>query len=154
MGRAHQIEGIISKGQLVPLKFTQAGVAASQSNVQLEITNVVFSAGTSDATLDYPSNDEYVMPFDGEIVAISAELTAAATAGSLTVGPTKDGTEESDPTLSITTATEAYDTCLRGTATFVAGDRIGCEITTDASWDGTSADLTVLVWVLVNIEGV
>lgn len=149
MGRATQMERIIAKGQLVPLVFMQDAVAASQTNVQLPI------AETNDGTTtSVNASDEYVMPFDGEIVAITAALTAAATAGTLTVGPTVNGTEEADPTLSITTATEARDKAARGTATFVAGDLIGAEITTGGTWDGTTADLVVVVWVLLHLEGI
>lgn len=142
-----QIERITSKGQLVPLVFHQNAVAASQTDAQLPLVE-------TSATTSSTDNTGYVMPFAGEIVAVSAELSAAATAGTLTVGATIDGTEETDPTLSVTTATEAWDTCTRGTAPFSAGDRIGAEITTDGSWDATTADLAVVVWVLVEIAGI
>lgn len=142
-----QIERITARGQLVPLTFHQNALAASQTNVQLPLVE-------TSATTSSTDNDEYVMPFDGEIVAISAEVSAAATAGSLTIGPTVDGTEAADPTLSITTATEAWDTCPRGTAQFAAGDRIGAEITTSGTWDATTADLAVVVWVLLYVEGI
>jgi hypothetical protein len=141
-----QIDRVIAKGQLVPLVFMQDAVAASQSDVQLPIAEVNAGAGNT--------VDGYVMPFDGEIIGISARLTAAATAGTLTVGPTVGGTEETDPTLSITTAQSARDTCARGTATFVAGDLIGAEITTGGTWDGTTADLAVTVWVLLYLDGI
>lgn len=142
-----QIERITARGQLVPLTFHQNAVAASQTDVQLRL---VETAATSSDT----DNDEYVMPFDGEIVAISAELSAAATTGTLTIGPTVDGTEKTDPTLSVTTGTHVRDTCPRGTAKFSAGAKIGAEITTGGTWDGTTADLAVVVWVLLYIEGI
>ncbi len=142
-----QIERIVSRGQLVPLTFHQNAVAASQTNAQLPL---VETSATSSST----DNDEYVMPFAGEIVAISAELSAAATAGALTIGPSIDGTEVADPTLAIATQTEAWDTCPRGTAKFAAGDRVGVEITTDGSWDATTADLAVVVWAIVHVEGI
>lgn len=141
-----QIERIIAKGQLVQLTFMQDAVAASQTNVQLPIAEVTSAAANA--------VDSYVMPFAGEVIAISAVTTAAATAGTLTVGPTKDGTEFADPTLSITTAQEAWDTCPRGTALFAAGDQIGCEITSSGTWDGTTADLAVSVWVLLYLDGI
>lgn len=146
--RATQIERVIAKGQLVPLVFHQADLAASQSDVQLSV------AAVDNAADDQLAVDGYVMPFEGEIVAISARLSAAATAGSLTVGPTVGGTEKADPTLSITTAQSAQDAALRGTSPFAAGDVIGAEITTDGTWDGTGADLTVVVWVLLHLEGI
>lgn len=141
-----QIERIVSKGQLLALSFMQDAVAASQSNVQLPIAEVNAGAGIA--------IDGYVMPWAGEIVGISAYLSAAGSAGSLTVGPTVNGTEAADPTLSITTATTASDVCPRGTAQFAAGAVIGAEITADGSWNGTTADLGVTVYVLAYLDGV
>jgi hypothetical protein len=141
-----QITNELSRWQLVPLVFMQDGVAASQTNVQLPIAEV--NAGAGNAV------DGYVMPFEGEIVAISAALSAAATAGSLTVGPTIAGTEKTDPTLSITTDTAKSDTCGRGTNRFAKDAVIGAEITSDGSWDGTGSDLLVTVWVLLKIMGI
>lgn len=134
--------------QLVMLTFMQDAVAASQSDVQLPLAEV--NAGAGNAV------DGVVMPWPGVILAVSARLSAAATAGSLTVGPTINGTEQTDPTLSITTAQSARDTAAVGQAppTFAAGDLIGAEITTDGSWDGTSADLAVYVWCVVTATGV
>lgn len=148
MSRATQIDRTIAKGQLVPLVFHQADLAASQTDVQLSV------AAVDNAADDQLQVDGYVMPFEGEIVGITARLSAAATAGTLTVGPTVGGTEKTDPTLSITTAQSASDTAVRGTAVFAAGDLIGAEITTGGTWDGTTADLTVVVWVLLYLEGI
>ncbi len=141
-----QIDRSISKGQLCQLTFMQDNLAASQTDVQLLVSEVASAAANA--------VDGYVAPFAGEIVAISARLSAAATAGTLTVGPTVGGTEKTDPTLSITTAQSAWDTAIRGTTTFAAGDLIGAEITTGGTWDGTSSDLVVNVWVLLYLDGV
>lgn len=124
----------------------QDNVAASQSNVQLLIAEVASAAANV--------IDGYVMPWAGTIVGISAIVSTAASAGTLTIGPTVDGTEASDPTLSVTTAATASDTATRGTAAFAAGAVIGAEITTDGSWNGTSSDLGVTVWVLVDVTGI
>jgi len=140
------IDNVLSKYQLVPLVFMQDAVAASQTNVQLEVVQVA-SAALNAVT-------GYTMPFKGEIIAITADLDAAAAAGNLTVGPTIGGTEEADPTLSITTEATKSDKCLRGTAPFAAGAIIGAEITTDGDWDGTSSDLVVVVWVILEISGI
>ena len=43
---------------------------------------------------------------------------------------------------------------MRGTIPVAAGDEIGAEITTGGTWDGTSSDLCVVVWVLLNLEGI
>jgi len=141
-----QVNNAIAKGQLVPLVFMQDNVAASQTNVQLLVAEVASAANNA--------CDGYCMPFAGEIVGISAHLTAAATAGTLTVGPTIAGVEASDPTLSITTQTDKSDTCKRGTNVFAKDAVIGAEITSGGTWDGTSSDLVVIVWVLLNISGI
>lgn len=141
-----QFERITSAGQLVAYTFMQDNVAASQTNVQLGVAQVDSAAGNA--------VDGYTMPFAGSIVAITADLSAAATAGTLTVGPTIAGTEKTDPTLSITTQTTRSDkAATRDTTRFVAGDVLGAEITSDGSWDGTTADLVVVVYVIFDVTG-
>lgn len=139
-----QIERIIAQGQLVPYVFGQDALAASQTNVQLPVAVGEASQAVTG----------YTMPFGGEIVAIAADLSAAGSAGSLTIGATIAGTEGADPTLSITTETTKKDTAVRGTARFNAGDVLGAEITTDGSWNGTTADLAVTVYVLLYVDGI
>lgn len=139
-----QIERITARGQLVAYVFGQDALAASQTDVQLP---TAIGEGSQAVT-------GYTMPFAGEIVAITADLSAAATAGSLTVGPTIGGTEKTDPTLSITTQTTRSDTAPRDTAKFAAGDVLGAEITTSGTWDGTTADLAVTVYVLLYVDGI
>jgi hypothetical protein len=132
--------------KLIALTFFQDNVAASQTDVQLLVNEVASAAGNA--------VDGFVMPWPGNIVAISARLSAAATAGTLSVGPTINGTEQTDPTLAITTAASAYDAGTRlaaGLPAFAAGDLIGAEITTNGSWDGTSSDLAVVVFVVVDM---
>lgn len=133
-----------SKGQLVPLIFGQDAVAASQTDVQLPIP-------ISEAS---QAIDGYPMPFDGEIAGVSVRTTAAATAGTLTAGATINGTEDADTTVTVTTQTVRSKTVGRGRATFSAGAVIGGEITTNSGWDATSADLVVIVWVLLYLEGI
>lgn len=143
-----QIERIISRGQLVPLMFTHDALAASQTDVQLNIIETAATTGTLGVT-------EYITPWDGEIVGISVLLEGtAATAGSLTVGPTVGGTEFASLTQTLTTGKEAYAKVKRGSKSFVAGDNIGAEITTDGTWDGTGLDLVCIVWVLLYLDGI
>lgn len=141
-----RVDKTLGKYQLVPLVFGQDAVAASQTNVQLYVAQV---GGPVELAVT-----GYTMPFAGEIVGISYDLSAAATAGTLTIGPTIGGTEASDPTLSVTTGVTGSDTCNRGKATFAKNAIIGAEITTDGSWDGTSSDLLVVVWVVLAISGI
>ena len=136
-----QIIRKIAKGQLVPLQFMQDAVAASQTDAQLEHENGQLAL-------------EYNMPFDGEIVAVSASLDTAATAGTLTVGGTIDGTEDADTTLTVTTAADDSLKVPRGLAKFVKNQLVGAEITTDGSWNGTASDLLVTIWVLLYLDGI
>lgn len=141
-----QIERVIAKGQLVPLQFMQDAVAATQSDVQLSVAEV--ASGATNAI------DGVALPFPGEIVGISWKLSAAGTAGVFTIGPTVGGTEKAALTQTVGTGTAGRATVVRGTIPVVAGDQIGVEITTDGSWDGTSSDLAVWVWVLQYVEGI
>lgn len=141
-----QITRELAKGQVVALNFMQDNLAASQTDVQLFVAEVAAAAGIA--------VDAVTMPWAGEIIAISYATSAAATAGTLTIGATINGTEAADPTLTVTTGTGGSDTAKRGTARFAAGDKIGAEITTNGSWDGTTADLVATVWVAVELAGI
>lgn len=136
----------ISKGQLVPLQFAQDAVAASQTDAQLNVMEVAAGAALG--------IDGYVMPFNGDVVAITYKLSAAGTAGVFTIGVTVDGTEDTNTTQTVGTNAEASQTFSREKVRFTAGEEIGVEITTDGSWDGTTSDLLVTVWVLVHLDGV
>lgn len=143
-----QINNEIAKGQLVALHFAQADVAASQTDVQLSVMAV------DNAADDQLAVDEVSMPFPGEIVGISYNLSAAGSAGALSVGATIDGTEDADTTQAVGTNQRGVAKVPRGRAAFAAGARIGAEITSDGSWNGTSADLLVTVWVLLYVDGI
>jgi len=116
--------------------FVDDATAASQTNAQLTLAPV--------------TNDGIVMPQAGYVIGIAGTLTGAATAGSLTVGVSIDGTEDTDTTQTITTATEFYASFKTDdeAVSFDAGEQIGVEITTDADWDATTEDLAVYVFVV------
>jgi hypothetical protein len=136
----------ISKGQLVKLSFHQDDVAASQSDVQMVRLEVASGAQNAVA--------EYNMAWAGEVVGIAWSLSAAGSAGTLAIGVTVNGTEDTDTTQSVTTAARGYDAFPRGAVTFTAGQYIGVEITTNSAWNGTSSDLAVDVYALVYLEGI
>lgn len=140
-----QINNVLSKHQLVGLNFSQASVAASQTAVALYTQEV-------DATV--LDTIGYTMPFTGEVIGVTINTSAAGSAGSLTVVPTIDTTACSDPSAAITTAVVESDTCKRGTNPFAAEAVIGAKITTTAGWNGTTVDLQVTIWVLLNISGI
>lgn len=140
------IDRSISKGQLVHLSFQQDDMAASQTDVQLLVTQVTGAGGNV--------VEGYVMPFAGDIVAISWKTSASATTGVLSIGPTVNGTESTTLTQSVTTASAGSGTALRETIRFAAGDVLGAEITTTSVWDATTADLQVSVWAILALEGI
>lgn len=137
-----QIERITSRGQLVPVVFVQDALAANQTNVQLTVQDAGVAV------------DGLSMPFAGEIVGLSYDLSAAGSAGTLTIGASIGGTEVAATTQTVTTAVAGRPTFARGSVPFAAGDKLGVEITTDGSWNGTTADLVVILWVLLYLEGI
>lgn len=134
----------LSRYQLVPLYFAQDAVADSQTDAALY---------TVDANNSTNLNVGYTMPWEGYILAISANLNAAASTGTLVIDASVNATPLADPSVSISTETEKSDYCNRNTAHFDADDVIGASITT-ASWNGTSSDLGVIVWVLLKISAI
>lgn len=134
-----QIDRTIAKGQLVALVFGDTDVAASQTDVQL---------------LTPGGGAGYTMPFAGEVVAVTRHLSAAAGAGSMTLGATIGGTEIAASASTVTTQTASSTTLPRGAAPFAAGAELGAEITTSGTWDATTTDLTVVVFVLLYLEGI
>lgn len=133
-----------SAGQLVVLNFGQDALAASQTDVQLPVT----MGEASQAVTGYEA------PFSGDVVAVAYSLSAAGSAGTLTIGATVGGTEDADTTITITTETDGYLRVPRGKCSFAAGAQLGAEITTDGSWNGTTADLSVQLYVLYALEGI
>jgi hypothetical protein len=139
-----QIERDLSAYQMIPLRFMQSQVSAGQSDVQLN------TAAVNGAVL---ATTGYTMLWAGEIVTISYDLSAAATVGYLTLGPTIGGTEKTDPTLTVTTGVSGSDTCNRGKSPFAQGAIIFCEVTSSGEWNATP-DLVVTVWVILSIAGI
>jgi len=146
------IDRVTSKGQLVPLFFSEENVAGSQTNAQLD------TMGVGDSTVHaLNAVDQWYAPFDGEVVAVSYAFSAAVTAGSATVGASFDGTEDADTTVTITGGASVqfgYKRIPRGNAIFDAGTQIGCELTTSTGFSGTAADLVVTVWTMLYLEGI
>lgn len=133
-----------SKGQVVAYLFGQDAVAASQTNVQLPTAIGEASQAVTG----------YTMPFDGDVVGLTYDLSAAGTTGTFTIGVTVGGTENDDTTMTVGTTTAGHLAIPRGTCRVSAGDLLGAEITTNGSWDGTTADLAVVVYVLLALDGI
>lgn len=147
MSRATLVERIIAKGQLVPFLFSQDAVADSQAAVAMNILE-------TSATTSLLAVTEYVIPWDFEIVGITVVSNEARTAGTLTVDATIDGTVTGlTAALNATDTTRKYATQLRGSDVGAAGSRIGVKLTT-ASWTPVTADIAVIVYALVSLEGI
>ena len=147
--RASRIERCIAKGQLVPLHFYQEAVAASQTSVDLKVAEV-HGAVAHDALY-------YEAPWEFDIVAMSVTASAAGSAGTLTVVPTIATTAKAAPSVIQTTAAYgpgSYTRAKRGTVCGAAGDAIGAQLTTDGSWNGTTVDIVVTLWVLFHLKAI
>lgn len=133
-----------SKGQLVAYVFGQADIQDSQTNVQM------VNADPGAATLGYCT------PFAGEVVGVAWNLSAAFSAGVLTVGASFNGTEDADTTTNVVMATDVagYKRVPRGLGKFAAGTVIGCEYTTDGNVEANTVDVTVTIYCLLYLEGV
>lgn len=129
---------------MVVYSFGQDTVAANQTDVQLNV-------GIGEAS---QAVDSYVAPWKGDVIGIAYTLSAAGTAGTFTIGATNNGTENTNTTMTVGTTTEGYRSIARGVMPVVEGDNIGAEITTNGSWDGTSADLSVQVYVIYRLAGI
>lgn len=140
-----QLERIISKGQLIPFTFAQDAVAASQSAVDMNVGEVNAGAALAITTQR--------VPFGFDVVAITATLSAAGTAGTLTVEPEIDGTQ-TGLTLALTTAASGQSVQNRDLDKGAAGSLLSVRLTTDGSWDGTASDLVVTVWTICYLAGV
>jgi len=141
-----QVINGLSRWQLVHFDFGQDEVAASQTAVALNPNEAAGVAGLE--------NVGYTMPWPGEVIGISLNLSAAGSAGTLTVVPTIDTTVTTDPSLAVTTAVVGTDYCKRQTNTFAKNAVIGCKLTTSAAWNGNGVDLIASVWVLLKIDSI
>lgn len=145
MARATQMERSISKGQLVPYMFSQDAAADGQAAVAMNIIEVAATVLTT---------TEYVIPWDFEVVGIAVVSDLARTAGSLTADATINGTATGlQAVLDATNTFRDTGTQVRGSDAGVAGDRIGVKLTT-ASWTPVTADIVVVVYAIVSLEGI
>jgi hypothetical protein len=141
-----QMTNEFGRYHLVPLSFHQDAVAASQTAVAM---NTVEAEGV------VQTNTGYEIPWAYQIVGISALSGAARTAGTLTVDATIGGTVTGvQAILDGTNTTDHSSTQRRDTDNGAAQTVLGCKVTTDGSWAPVTADINVVVWILVDILGV
>jgi len=121
--------------EMVILAFFEDDVAASQTDAAMS---------------DGRSTRGYCMPEDGSVVTIAIRSNAARSAGTLTLDAAIGGTATGlQVALDATNTTFHVTLQDQGLDTFSAGDAITCEITTDASWAPTTADIIVSVAVVL-----
>ncbi len=95
-------------------------------------------------------------PWAGSIVGISVQGSDDATAGVLTVRPTINGSSAAAAeTLSLAGDIRfASSSWNRGAYPVTAGQRIGCDWSTDAAWVMTGPSESIRVLILVHVETV
>ena len=135
-------EQIAVMSPLVTARFARHTVAASLTASALNVIDTNAASGALNVTGE-------VMPFAGAIVGVGAALSVAASAGSLTLDVTINGTVTGFQ-LVITTSASGSTIKEYGQPgfRFNAGDTIGVKITTTAGWNGTTADLLATVYAI------
>src|SRR5207247_6109667 len=135
-------EQIAIQYPLVTSRFARHTVAASLNASPLNAIDTNATSGALNVTSD-------VMPFGGAIVGIGAALSATASAGSLTLDVTINGTVTG---FQLVITTSANGSVIKEYGQpgfrFNAGDTIGVKITTTAAWNGTTSDLLATVYVI------
>lgn len=113
--------------------------------------NVADSAGTAEA---YPAGTtEYIMPWAGSVIGISANSNADYTGGTLTFNPTINGAEDTDLGVTLSDTVQRATTRIDADKVrFVANQRLGVEWSKTGTVAPTTTDVTLILWVM--LEGV
>ena len=133
----------LSKGQIVALKFGKANCAT----------------GTVEMFADFSSEKYVTAPFDGCLVAISVNTSAASTGTSSTAtfaaSFSRNSTAVSGASKSIYYSTQHdYTTFPRDKYRFVKGDELGVKYTAAATWGPNTIDVAVTLLLKFDVEGV
>lgn len=133
--------GIVQLGaarEILPEVWTQNDVAASQSGVDL-------SAQSSQLF------DTFKAIRPGSVVAISTRFSSTITAGTCTITLIKNGTPGTAAVVHTNASNQngGIFTQLTGVDTFVAGDLLGLEITTDGGFLPITTDVEAVIEVIV-----
>jgi len=139
------VERIISKGQLVPLIFSQDAVAANQSAVAMKIIEVASAANNGVL--------EVCMPWAFDIVGVSLSVDSAVTTGSALADATIDGTATGlQATVDTTNTLRHTKTQKRDADRGAAGSYVGCKLTSSSDFAPVTADAVAVVWVLAYVD--
>jgi hypothetical protein len=125
--------------------------AIPRSNVvalTFNATDVPNAAGTAVAAGG--TGNEYVMPFAGSIIGISAKSNAAFTTGTVTLRPTINGAANTGITIPLSSANQSnYASKPADTVRFAAGAAIGVDWTKTGTVAPTTNDLVITLFVLL-----
>ncbi len=130
------------KSNIIPFAFYLANATDTASATAM--------AGAGEATgADVPQQP---CPWPGSIVGLSIQVESTRTGGTLTIRPTINGSDAA-AALTIDDDPTQYNTITwaRGIYAVTAGQRIGCDWSTDASW-AASVTPSVRVVVYVHVE--
>jgi len=135
-----QITGGASRGQMLGLLFSAKNLAQGVTDQQMHTT-------VTDVDIF-----GYTAPWRGRVAAIAYDLHGAISAGSLTIGATFNGTEDTDTTITVPAgSTRSYYRVPRWQTKFEPGTLIGAEYTTTHDFSGNSTDILVTVYVVYDI---
>lgn len=112
-------------------------------------TSSNIAAEASDEAAALPGgNTNMPMPYAGSVVGMVGKLSAAPSAGNITVGVTVDGTEDADSVQTVTGA-EFTATFQEGEVPFAAAGNLGVELNASATLDPETLDIDVFLLVLL-----
>lgn len=121
------------RGALFLSGWGQSNVAASQSAVQLSRYGVSWQA-------------PLILPFAGSVIGLLVGMSAARTAGSLTMQVFLDGSASGlEVVIDGDNPLTVEDTAVAGEYPFEAGEKVTVRITTSGDWAPTSADVLVML---------
>lgn len=124
-------EPIAIKHNVVKFSFSEANLAASQTNTDIPVLGA--------------DHTDYLLPFDGFIVGYAIRKSAAHGAGSLDFDINISGTS----TLTIAAdTTEVYASLNVPDEPFSAGAYLGVDYTSDENLSATTVDVVIDIYVL------
>lgn len=138
--KLRMVSNNLAKGWVTKVDYRRASQSFLMKNVPATTTAAVYLINDA----DFP---EFVAPWAGTIVGVSARANAAVSAGTCTVKGTVDGVTKTVNAVLDSTHQSAYGTGSLTTDTFAAGARLGMTFTSDGSWAPTTLDVVCTLWI-------
>lgn len=125
----------------------QIAVTAPMMAFEFQTTDIPDAVGNA-KTLQATSN-EYVMPWAGHVVAVSAAINGALTTGVVTFRPTVNGTAKTAISTAVQNGAQTnYATKPQGTVQFAAGVKLGVDWVKSGTVSPTTTDATITLFVV------